>query len=83
MMNKEDIFRLVVEHTREVLPELEEYNIQPNDRLVDLGANSVDRAEIIMRTMESLSLKVPRVELFGAKNIEELVELLYEKIQSV
>ncbi|WP_093231769.1 acyl carrier protein [Thermoflavimicrobium dichotomicum] len=82
-MNKEDIFRLVVEHTREVLPELEEYNIQPNDRLVDLGANSVDRAEIIMRTMESLSLKVPRVELFGAKNIEELVELLYEKIQSV
>jgi polyketide biosynthesis acyl carrier protein len=80
-MNKKDIFALVVRHSREVIPELEDHEFKPGDRLADLGANSVDRADIIM-TMEALSLRVPRVELFGAKNIGELVNVFYEKLQS-
>jgi polyketide biosynthesis acyl carrier protein len=81
-MNKEDIFNLVVRHSCEVIPELESHNFKPSDRLTDLGANSVDRAEIVSMTMEALSLQIPRVELFGAKNIGELIDVLYEK-QSV
>lgn len=81
-MNRGDIFKLIVRHSCEVIPELEGHEFTPNDRLVDLGANSVDRAEIIMRTMESLSLHIPRVELFGSKNIGELADVLYEKLQS-
>jgi polyketide biosynthesis acyl carrier protein len=81
-MNKKDIFALVVRHSREVIPELEDHEFKPGDRLADLGANSVDRADIIMMTMEALSLRVPRVELFGAKNIGELVNVFYEKLQS-
>jgi polyketide biosynthesis acyl carrier protein len=82
-MKKENIFQIVVRHICEVIPELEGNEFNPSDRLVDLGANSVDRAEIIAMTMESLSLQIPRLELFGAKNIGELVEVLYEKSQSV
>jgi polyketide biosynthesis acyl carrier protein len=78
-MKKEDIFELIVRHSREVIPELEDYEFKSNDRLVDLGANSVDRAEIVAMTMEALSLQIPRVELFGAKNIGELAEVFYEK----
>lgn len=78
-MNKEDIFKLIVRHSCEVIPELEGHVFQLSDRLNDLGANSVDRADIIMMTMEALSLQIPRVELFGAKNIGELVDVLYEK----
>lgn len=81
-MNREDIFALVVRHSCEVIPELEGHQFKPGDRLVDLGANSVDRADIIMMTMEALSLQIPRVEIFGAKNIGELVNVLYEKLQS-
>lgn len=81
-MNKHDIFELIVRHSREVVPELEEYEFKHSDRLNDLGANSMDRADIVMMTMEALSLQVPRVELFGAQNIGELADLFYEKLQS-
>lgn len=81
-MNKEDVFMLVVRQSCEVIPELEGHEFKASDRLVDLGANSVDRAEIITMAMEALSLQIPRVELFGAKNMGELVDVLYEKLQS-
>ena len=82
-MNKEKIFELIQDHTREVIPELENHAFQRTDRLVDLGANSVDRAEIITMTMEALSLQIPRVELFGATNLGELADVLYEKSRSI
>jgi polyketide biosynthesis acyl carrier protein len=81
-MNKEDIFKLVVRHSCEVIPELEGHEFKPGDRLADLGANSIDRADIIMMTMETLALQIPRVELYGAQNIGELVDVLYAKLQS-
>ena len=81
-MNKEDIFKLIACHSCEVIPELEGHEFKPSERLLDLGANSLDRAEIIAMTMETMSLNIPRVELFGARNIGELVEVLYAKLQS-
>ena len=81
-MSKEEIFELVVKNTYEVIPDLEGHDIKPTDRLTDLGANSVDRAEIVTMTMEELNLQIPRVELFGAKNIGQLVEILNNKMQS-
>ncbi|EJQ38410.1 hypothetical protein IEE_05051 [Bacillus cereus BAG5X1-1] len=81
-MKKEDIFELITQKAIEVIPELENYSFKPNDQLADLGANSVDRAEIVMLLLESLSLQIPRIELFGVKNIGELADVLYEKLQS-
>jgi len=81
-MNKKDILELIIRHIYEVIPELEGQLIKSSDRLVELGANSVDRAEIVAMAMDSLSLQIPRVELFGAKNIGELVDVLYEKSKS-
>jgi polyketide biosynthesis acyl carrier protein len=42
----------------------------------------MDRAEIVMMTLESLSLKIPLIELVSAKNIGKLADLLHEKHQS-
>lgn len=81
-MNKEQLFQLVVGHVKEVIPELNSHPFQYDDRLQDLGANSMDRAEIIMLTLDSLSLKIPRIELFGPKNLGELVDLLGTKLQA-
>ena len=78
-MNRYDIFKLVVIHICEVIPELENHEFKPSDRLVDLGANSIERVEIIMMLMEDLKLNIPKVELSGAKNIGELADALYEK----
>lgn len=82
-MNRGEIFSLLVEHAREVVPELEQHQFQWEDRLADLGANSVDRAEIIMMTLEALSLQIPRIELSEARNLGGLAEILYEKMQHV
>ena len=82
-MKLEEIFKLIERHACEVIPALEGHDFKPNDRLVDLGANSVDRAEIMTMTVEALSLQIPRVELAVASNIGELAHVLYEKLQSV
>lgn len=82
-MNKKKILELIVGYSCEVIPGLENHEFRTDDRLSDLGANSVDRAEILMMTMEALSLKIPRIELFGAQNIGELVDVFYGKKQSV
>ena len=79
MPTKNELFELVLEHVRTVLPDLATVAVQPSDSLRDLGANSMDRAEIVMGVMDALSLSIPRVELFGPKNLGKLVDLLHAK----
>jgi polyketide biosynthesis acyl carrier protein len=78
-MNNEDIFKLIVDHTREILPELEHHPFQRTDSLRELGANSLDRSEILMMTLEAMNLQVPAVEFHGPENIGELVDMIYGK----
>jgi polyketide biosynthesis acyl carrier protein len=83
MVNKIQILELIEKCAREILPGLEDHTFVESDRLTDLGANSVDRAEIAMTVQESLSLSVPRVELFGPKNIGELADLFLKKLNGI
>ena len=81
-MTKMDLLDLIARHTREMLPDLDAHQFVESDRLADLGANSVDRAEIAMLVQESLGLSVSRVELFKPKNIGELADLFLEKLDA-
>jgi polyketide biosynthesis acyl carrier protein len=81
-MTTMELLDLIARHTREIIPGLETHQFAPTDRLADLGANSVDRAEIAMLVQESLGLSVARVELFGPKNIGELAELFLHKLDA-
>jgi polyketide biosynthesis acyl carrier protein len=81
-MNRAEMLDIIAKHVREVVPNLDDHVFTESDRLADLGANSVDRAEIVMLVQESLSLSVPRVELFGPKNIGELADLLVKKLNA-
>lgn len=78
-MTIEDIFAIIVGHTREVLPGLDDHAFQFSDSLRELGANSIDRSEIVMLTLESLSLKIPMIEVAKAENMGELTGLLHAK----
>jgi polyketide biosynthesis acyl carrier protein len=78
-MTEDEIFDVVVGHTREILTELADHQFIGADSLRELGANSIDRAEIITMTLESLSVSIPLVELAGAKNIGELVGVIHAK----
>lgn len=76
----QDIFDIIVRHAREVLPELEDHQFQVADSLRELGANSIDRSEIVMLTLETLALKIPMIEVAKAENIGELAGLLHAKL---
>ena len=75
-MSRAHILDLIVNHAREIAPELEERDIQSTDALADLGLDSIDRAEVVSLVLEDLSLSIPRTKLFGLKNIGELAEML-------
>ncbi len=78
-MNQEHIFEIIVGHVREVLPELEAHVFQQTDSLRALGANSIDRADILMMTLERLSLNIPLPEMAKAENIGELASIIHAK----
>jgi polyketide biosynthesis acyl carrier protein len=78
-MTREDIFAIVTRHAREVVPTLQQHCFKPGDSLRELGANSIDRSEIVLMTLESLSLSIPLVETARARNIDELVGVLHAK----
>jgi polyketide biosynthesis acyl carrier protein len=78
-VTKEEIFAIVTQHAREVVPGLQEHRFDPGESLRELGANSMDRSEIVLMTLESLSLSIPLVETARARNIDELVDVLHAK----
>lgn len=79
-MTVQEVFDIIVRHTREVLPELEQHSFQLSDSLRALGANSIDRSEIVMLTLETLALKIPMVAVAKAENMGELAGLLHAKL---
>lgn len=78
-MDKETIWAELRKSIGEVLPSLDGREVKPHERLVDLGANSVDRVEIVTLALEGLNLAVPLHELARADNIGGLVDLLHQK----
>ena len=79
-MTKTEIFEIVVRNARDVMPSLADQRIAPHDSLKALGANSLDRSEIVMMTLEALKLGLPLATTARAKNIDELVNLLHENL---
>lgn len=74
-----EIIELIKENLVEILPDVEKNNISINDSLTELGANSVDRGELITITLERLNLNIPRIEFAGAQTIVDLADLIIKK----
>lgn len=77
-MNKEEIIELVKNEIVEVLPLVKKDEIMAEKKLVDYGANSLDRAEVAIKCMTKLNIKIPPEKLGEVKNINDLCEILYE-----
>ena len=79
-MNADAIYDLIVKNVLEVLPYLSDHAFQRTDSLADLGANSMDRSEILMMTLEDLDLNVPAVDFHGTNSIGALADRLHDKL---
>ena len=84
-MSVSAIYSMLKETILHVLPEIQPQQIEEALSLKDLGANSIDRAEIAILMMERLGLKIPPAELTRVAAIRELAELLsrHHELKSV
>lgn len=81
-MNKDQIFEMIKKNIIDVVPELSNRTITIQDSMRELGANSIDRAEILIKSMSDLQMKAPLAEFAQAKNLEELATLFLQKQQN-
>ncbi|WP_434629640.1 hypothetical protein [Chromobacterium sp. CV08] len=81
-MTKDDVFSTVKEIILETLPDLDSLLVTRERSLSELGANSVDRAEIVVSSMAALRVKASALELREAKNIGGLVDILHGKTEA-
>ena len=79
-MKKEAILELIIETIQDVVPMLEDTEIAPEQSFRDLGINSLERTEVTILIVDELEVDIPRIELLKAKNIGELVDLLFNSL---
>jgi polyketide biosynthesis acyl carrier protein len=80
MLSQNEILNVLTQSVQDVIPTIPTEQIIPANSLKDLGANSIDRAEIIMLTLRELRLKVPLMTFASAKSIGDLVALMQREL---
>ena len=78
-VSKEAIERVVREVIAVILPSVPADTIAGDKHLRDLGADSVDRVEIILLILERLHLDEPMTSFSSLPNIDGLVTFLHER----
>jgi polyketide biosynthesis acyl carrier protein len=76
-IDKDKIFAVLKANTLRILPDIGPNDVTIDNNLTDLGANSIDRVEIVMNSLQELQLKIPVPELHGLKNLRAVVDLFY------
>ncbi|SFS42640.1 acyl carrier protein [Marininema halotolerans] len=76
-MNKNQIFETLKGNILEILPDLNPEHITLDNSMINLGANSIDRMDIIVDTMEKLNVNIPLVQFSQVSNLKELVDVLH------
>ncbi|TPN89318.1 phosphopantetheine-binding protein [Aquimarina algicola] len=78
-MDSKIIFSLILDNLKEILSEIKVEDVNYDSKLCLLGANSIDRAELIEKTIEDLGIEADRFEFHSASNIGELTDLFSQK----
>jgi polyketide biosynthesis acyl carrier protein len=78
-MNKEEIFAVIKQQIRIVLPSLPLEQVAIEQSLRELGANSIDRMEIVVLSMEKLGIVASPVEMGNIKNLQGLVDYFFAR----
>lgn len=82
-MFKDKIFEMIKANLLDVLPELDDETITMEHSLKELGANSIDRAEIILETLEEIQMNISMIKFGEAKNIGEIIGIILQERKDV
>jgi polyketide biosynthesis acyl carrier protein len=75
-MTKDDVFSVVKKSILQILPDVDPERIDIGGQLRELGANSIDRMEVVTISMEELGVKIPLMSFAKVANIQDLVDVL-------
>ncbi|MDN3355770.1 phosphopantetheine-binding protein [Actinomadura sp. DC4] len=76
-MTRDEVRAVVERNIAEVLPEMDTDLIQPEISLTDLGANSIDRMDVVFGALNDLGLEMPGDRLDGVEDVGTLVDALW------
>ncbi|MFE7839395.1 acyl carrier protein [Streptomyces sp. NPDC057474] len=77
-MTDEDIFAVIRAQLLDVLPEAADVEITLDHSMRELGANSIDRMDIVIAAQDELGIKVPNADLTRANDLRSLVAVFRE-----
>lgn len=77
-MKKEEVLIVIEKHLLRSVDGTPEGAIDPEKKLTDYGANSLDIVEIVSGAMRELKVRIPRPELSEIKNIGGLADKFIE-----
>ncbi|MGM1062359.1 phosphopantetheine-binding protein, partial [Saccharothrix sp. Mg75] len=72
-MTHDEIFAVVRDNLLTVVPGIPRESVTIDAAMSDLGANSIDRAEVVTMTMERLNVVVPVMDFQHVADIRSLV----------
>lgn len=75
-----DVFKIVQNNILEILPKITAEFVTPEKSFNDLGANSVDRIEIITSSISHLGIKIALLSFASVNNIYDLVDILFNNL---
>jgi len=74
--DREKVFHTLVEVITEILPAVPADRVSGHLRLADLGADSVDRVEIVMGVLDRLGLDAPMAAFATVPDLDAMTDLL-------
>ncbi|GGP51543.1 phosphopantetheine-binding protein [Saccharothrix coeruleofusca] len=75
-----EVERAILAAVAEIVPGVARADITADKHLRDLGADSVDRVEIILSVLDRLGVREPLASFSDLPNIGALTEFLYERM---
>lgn len=77
MTTWDEVFSVVREQAVKVLPGVGAEEVTPDVSLSDVGANSLDRMDIVVASQDTLGITVPAAAFADVGNVRQLVDVLH------
>jgi polyketide biosynthesis acyl carrier protein len=75
-MTHDEIFAILRKNVLEALPDIDSTSIVPGADLQDLGANSLDRVDVLAATLDILGLDAQASDFAGITDLDRLTGAL-------
>jgi len=73
----DDVFSVVRGQVAEVLPDVSVADVHPDQSMAALGANSLDRMDVVVASQDRLGIQVAAAEFADVENLRGLVDVLH------